>query len=630
MRRSALFVTLGLCLSIWSTEAVGTEQQGLEKFEKVIFGTWTEDLVEFDSFVHHAKKLGATHIDVAINLPLAMWQFDTPGDPYPAWMVRQVGILKICPPNELKPYIPADYSAAVMEVLEGRCKVLRRNGLKGYYYNNEPQVLPEAVFRDHPLWRGPRVDQGNRSRVARFAPCMDNAEVLELYRKATEEWIRRCPEIDIINYLTTDSGSGLCWSPGLYQGPNGSTLCKDRPMADRIIGFMNALCQGAETGGGSLEQLMRPIGVCEWMVPSIDYPEGIVRQLNKGMSIKNMEGPRATDFMVSAGVHWEWNFFYPVVGIPQPVSFVRQLSAANQSKAPRLNIKIEPYSKELFQRTFELFWQNPPVNAIQQLQLLKKLASEDVGVKNSDKVLSLWLAIDEANKSVGPLRLHHPFMGGVIHQRWITRPLVPFPEELTVQEKAHYSKYIFQALDEAHANNLIDLQATQVYGGWSGKFFVSEILLQFEAYLNQARQWLAELRGEFKESVKDRYELMDLRLQALICLSKTCRNMASYQAQLDRVRQLNIKPYDHPVLGTQSNWDRQLMINTARSEIDNMAVLIKILESNSGAILDLAPTKEQESIRILGPDIIDQLHRKINIMNAHWEDYKLIFNTPNP
>ena len=109
------------------------ERAGLNKFDKVIFGCWTRDLAEFESFAQEAKKLGATHIDVATNLPLANWQFDTPGDPYPAWYVGQVDILKMCPPDELKAYIPADYSAAVMEVMEGRCAVLRRHGLKGYF-----------------------------------------------------------------------------------------------------------------------------------------------------------------------------------------------------------------------------------------------------------------------------------------------------------------------------------------------------------------------------------------------------------------------------------------------------------------------------------------------------------------
>jgi hypothetical protein len=32
---------------------------------------------------------------------------------------------------------------------------------------------------------------------------------------------------------------------------------------------------------------------------------------------------------------------------------------------------------------------------------------------------------------------------------------------------------------------------------------------------------------------------------------------------------------------------------------------------------------------MLGPDLVEQLKKKINIMNAHWEDYRRIYTQPN-
>ena len=32
----------------------------------------------------------------------------------------------------------------------------------------------------------------------------------------------------------------------------------------------------------------------------------------------------------------------------------------------------------------------------------------------------------------------------------------------------------------------------------------------------------------------------------------------------------------------------------------------------------------------LGPDIVAQLKRKIDLMNAHWLDYDRLFTKPNP
>jgi hypothetical protein len=56
-----------------------------------------------------------------------------------------------------------------------------------------------------------------------------------------------------------------------------------------------------------------------------------------------------------------------------------------------------------------------------------------------------------------------------------------------------------------------------------------------------------------------------------------------------------------------------------------MAVLIGLLGENPGEYLVLAPTKEEEDIRLLGPDIVAQLRKKLQVMNAHWEDYERLF-----
>ena len=70
-------------------------------------------------------------------------------------------------------------------------------------------------------------------------------------------------------------------------------------------------------------------------------------------------------------------------------------------------------------------------------------------------------------------------------------------------------------------------------------------------------------------------------------------------------------------------------MGTARSEIDNTAILIKLLGNNPGDYLRIAATPSEEDISLLGPDIIVQLKRKLKVMNAHWEDYKRIFTIPN-
>jgi len=57
--------------------------------------------------------------------------------------------------------------------------------------------------------------------------------------------------------------------------------------------------------------------------------------------------------------------------------------------------------------------------------------------------------------------------------------------------------------------------------------------------------------------------------------------------------------------------------------------LMETLKSTDEPLLYLAPAKEEEDIRVLGMDMADQLQKKLNIMNVHWEDYNRIFDTPN-
>jgi hypothetical protein len=106
--------------------------------------------------------------------------------------------------------------------------------------------------------------------------------------------------------------------------------------------------------------------------------------------------------------------------------------------------------------------------------------------------------------------------------------------------------------------------------------------------------------------------------------------MVEYQAQLDRVKAAGAKPDANPVLGVQSTWDRTDLMQLARTEIDTMVNLNRLLQSTKEPILDLAPTPAEETTMRLGPNITAQIKHKIDVMNAHWRDYDRLFTAPNP
>jgi hypothetical protein len=586
------------------------------------------DLEAFERNAARAKQLGATHVVITEDLPPALWEMDVPGDPYPAWYMYHPGLLKIFPPAALEKYVDRDYAEKVAALFQARCEVLRRLGLKAAYTANEPHVLPEAFFADHPDLRGPRVDHANRSRTPRFAPCVDQPATLALYREALQKLLKRLPEVEVFSFTTTDAGSGLCWTPALYPGLNGPTFCQRRPMEDRVSGFLTALNDAAGQLGRQISVDLVEIAARQWMIPTFDHPELIARKLPAGMAVNHLEGPDGHRVAIQrfGGGGGE---FAPVVGVPRPIAAMRALMAGGRAPGSKFVVSVgDAVGADLNFKVLEAFRKAGPRNEVDLWTTLHELATQTAGKDKADDLLSLWMATDEAERYLGTLNFGTVLtMGGVL-TRWVNRPLVPFPENLTNEEKSYYRPFLFQAKGEEQAEDLIDIQAMRMYEGWGARLLVQNIIEKVTGSLGRAESLAARLR-EGSGSPGD-WELLGQRLAALQCLVRGVDDIVDYQAQLDRVKALGVKPDPNPVLGAQSGWDRTDLMRLARNEIDNAMRLRQLLLTAKGPLLDLAPTPAEETIRRLGPDLPAQLKRKMDIMNAHWEDYKRLFTTPNP
>jgi hypothetical protein len=594
------------------------------------------DLPSFERVATRAKAAGATHVVISDGLPRARWEYQTPGDPYPGWYSYRPSVFKIFTPAALRPYIPQDYAAGVADLIAGRCAILRRLGLQGVFQANEPQVLPESVFHDHPLWRGPRVDQANRSTTPHWAACVDEPEVLALYREAFALLARRCPEVTMFRFVTTDAGSGLCWSPALYPGANGPAHCKDRPVADRVHGLMDAIQAGARDGSGrAVDIRLVQIEPEEWMIPTFPDPPGLARQLSAGMAINNLEAPTATPYIATAG--WgspQWTFFNPVRGIPNPAAALASLRSAFAGKAPRLQVSA-PYGwGDLYARMLEKCRTAPPATAADEARLLQDLAVDEVGPAAAEDLVQVWLQLARTSDTGDLLRFAYPSTLGGVHQRWITRPFVPFPEELKPDEKAYYRPYLFQAKGETQADDLVDLQAMRLYKGWPGRMWVLNVYNRVDPAVRTARAHLQKVLAAMPAGAARRpqYERLDRQLRAFQLLCVNARNAVNYQAVLDYIkgrRAQGDRPDADPPLGTLETWDRKMIVEIARNEIDNTALLMNLLTDHPDLLLHAA-TDAGEEITLLGPDLPAQLRRKIDLMNAHWQDYNRLTTVPNP
>lgn len=600
---------------------------------KRLFSFGCPTLEAFEMYSARAKELGATHVMITADLPPAMWQYAESGDPYTAWFVVNPGLLKIFPPQAVQPFVNTTFAGQVVRLLQERCAILRKLGLKGYWFTNEPQVLPEAFFLQYPHLRGPRVDQSNRARIAHFAPCVDQQETLDLYAESMKQLLTACPEIELFYFLTTDSGSGFCWSPALYPGKNGNTLCKHRPMEDRVSGFLLNLRRAAEAVGQSILMDIVEVEPRKWMLPTFTDPLKIAAKLEPGLAVNHLEGPTGNRFISKDQMPLWWNVFYPVVGIARPFDFVRRCVEETKHDASfRVHAVNDSENAELLFTLLKNYFQKQPKTDFEIVSMLREVAVEIGGEDQADYILSLWMRIDMIEKYLSTLDFGHLFPMTCLLTRWVTRPILPFPEELPKEDKDYYLKYILQAKGDAQADNPVDVQAMDMFKGWSAKLIVQAVLEKVDAEIEKARDILSELEKMADGVLKEQWALWNKKFDALRCLVRNVDNVVSYQAHMDRIKARVAKtPVDqNPVLGVKGGWDYEDTINLARAEIDNSLYLKVLIESTDGPLIDVAPDAGGENVLRFGPEFTSQLKLKTDIMNKHWQDYKRLFETPNP
>lgn len=452
-----------------------------------------------------------------------------------------------------------------------------------------------------------------------------------MYRASVRLALTICPQIDTFNWVTTDAGSGFDWAPGLYPGANGNSAFRDRPLADRVVGFMRTIQDAGRESGHEVRVAINQIEPRQWMIPTFspDVLENIVRKLPRGLAVNGREGPDSRPF-ASGRQRSNWGgVFYPVVGLAVPaLDAVQQPAGAPE----RLSVDLgDDQSVEFMARLIDATRQMPMGTIAQRVQALRAFAVREVGEADADKLVELWSALDDAHHYLDTVDFGGMLRFGHVLNRWLTRPMVPFPLELTDAEKRDYRPFLFQAKGEEQASDLADIQAMQMYKGWGARLLFQRTVELTIPRVERARA-LADGLAASTQKVEGRaqWTLTAKRLQAVVYLLQSAEHMVEYQAQLDRVKALGTKPEIDPVLGTQASWDRTDLMDLARREIDTMVALKALLDSSDQPILDLAPSAEDETIMRLGPDVPRQLKHKIDVMNTHWRDYDRLFTVPNP
>lgn len=589
----------------------------MSQIKKLIFGVKADTLEVFEKQAQRAKAAGATHVLVS-QLPRSWWMWEKDfKDPYPNWCMGHAQIFKLVCPPQLEKYLPTDFIRECFELVQARCEILRRLGLKPAMHSNEPFWLPEEVYRDHPAWRGARCDHPRRATKPYYSPCVDNPEVLAMYRWAVGELCRKTG-IDYITFMSNDSGGGLCWSNGTYPGPNGPEACRHRPMSERVCGFVNAITDGAKDAG---------VDLVVGFNANIEFKDEEIganvawHSARDGQIINGIDN-RGNRPIATLNRHGEW-----IRGIPDLFRFAQSLGGAYASGKEYVTIHMPDTDFDEDWAYLQDGLDALPDHWTGYVAAVRAVAVRLVGEAYADALTDAFYNIYE-----GELHFSHDGLGlimyGCVHQRWINRPFVLFPDELTEQEKSYYRRFQFQALGEAQANDLMDMQNIECARGFSAAFLLGETAKKAIASLDQAiakLSWIQTACGE--AGVQEKCAMLVRRLRVYQCLMRTCTNASKFQELVDRT-DFEFEPPLSCRWPTRNDPRIEEYQNITRAEIDNAYALADLIEGYEEKLFPVTD-EAHEDIFTFGPHLAAQIRQKAEIMLNHQLDGNRVYERHN-
>jgi len=265
------------------------------------------------------------------------------------------------------------------------------------------------------------------------------------------------------------------------------------------------------------------------------------------------------------------------------------------------------------------------------MALLREVAEEEFGAGLAEDVIQIWQDIHKNAVALGQTtRGGYLLMLMPQSQRWLTRPLVPFPSELPPQDRDYWRKFQFQANTEAEADDLLDNQAVRWVNCRNQAYFIEGTFNGAAAQFCAAAATALSLAERASPDGAEKLRALSYRLRALACLVRTYSNMVQFQTLLDDA--LAVAGEEGPV---EKPWildgygDRQKMYDVVRAEVDNAQDLIDVIEASPGLVIPTADDPAEEDIFTFGPDLVDQIRHKIRITMEHWLDFDRLYPRPN-
>ncbi len=584
------------------------------------------DNARFRRYAVRAAELGATHVVIS-RLPLSFWQLEDPRDPHPewsswpVWSMVQPSLFKVAVPPALEPWLPKDEAERNLALLRERGAILRELGLRAGFWGNDPMWLPEGVYEAHPEWRGAQGELLRLARLAYFSPCIDNAEVLAMYRWSMAQVCAAVPEIDYFSVFTNDSAGGVCWSNS-YPGNNGPSACKGRSLAERVSGFLTAIQDGARDAGTVVVANINGF---------VHYPDLHLRMApNQYADSKDAQGRPWVSGIGSNG--WFANHLYPVVGVPKVFSFLEETERALATDTPRLHISLGPGVEPLLMELFGALRAAPTAGPVSRMALARDTAAARVGDAHAEELVDAWQRIERAAEGVRHVRSFgyaSLMLCGPAMMRWLTMPLVPNIDRLDPEEKPLYQRFRV-AKTETEADSYHAILGTPGVTGAAAAWMARNALAEAMTHADTAAGIVESLIPHaVSDAARDELTALAYSLKALAYVVQSSRNILEFEDTLASRGRNDEEVTWHDFTGVypinRSGHELRLI---ARAEVDNMYRLANLIEQAPAPIVAMAAAPEEENTFAFSPDLPNQLRQKARIMLAHWHEYNEDYPAP--
>ena len=596
-----------------------------------VVNTPMRDLAEFRTlakFASRLKRFGRVEINISALAEKARHEVPPQGSPWHEYAACNPTPAKFFPDPKLEPFVPHDFVKRNRELLLAKAAVLREFGLGAAFWSYEPNFLPEAFFEKYPSMRGPRTDHPRRSRQEEFAPCIDVEETREMTTAMVAEIARNVPELGTYFFKTNDAGPGLCWSDWQYSGPNGPSKCRHRAMGDRVRDLMKSILRGGEKGGAKLTVHMTGNFSSEEL-------STIRPNLPENAYVREAGGDS-----VSVGSCADQ--CYPVRGILDLIGTLNALQRLNGRAVPTVFIDLRSFYDRGYEdlptseRIIEIITRHldaPPRGPIEVLQFAQDLCNDWVGQEQGNTLFTAMLELNEAFKYKAAALPRVSAIYGGVSLRYITRPLLALPERLTAEEESYFLPHVFNVSHERARLDYIDVHGTRQTPEWMTADSADPRIWAINRLAGQLEGVASKLESLRDVPHDDYWRCMSIGVRLYASVLRSCGNFFAVQIIRDRSAK-TFNGHANRFNGKQQangtgHPDLMLLNEIMRDELDNSAEMIELLKRGGPGILSHAKDPADEDTFLLGPNVIEQIERKRQLMREHWLDAEEYLYTPN-